>query len=334
MALTIEPTDNDILLGRFKQSFNHPGNICFRTLINENVDLYMQAYTRREKGIVIKGLYNLLISQGRRFLIQYGKRWVNVSDASISRDKVSHAIRDAVSNHFKKGIFGNVWESAQKQLLISPRNKSKRRNQVKTNTSTNAFRKVTALMQTTQITVPTCDDAQYLEKTSLLPVVVSQRKYERECDQCPVSTLLPAPCLESQSTDQCDVTHRCSSSIHSDTVTVSNSIDIGLLPFHDIVYDSSDMTKNDSICRSGFVEPSLFQYQAVEDQNPTTESLLSMYDILRNAFDVCSDGDAFHTEEVETWEDKVANPLRTTRQLAGVSTMHCEYDEFGAYVMQ
>ena len=93
------------------------------------------------------------------------------------------------------------------------------------------------------------------------------------------------------------------------------------------------MSKNDSICRSGFVEPSVFQYQGVEDQNPTTESLLSMYDILRNAFDVCSDGDAFHTEEVETWEDKVANPLRTMNHFGGVSGKCSEGDDFRAFVM-
>ena len=314
----IEPTDNDILLGRFKQSFNHPGNISFRSLINDNVDLYMQAYTRREKGVVIKGLYNQLISQGRRFLKQYGKRWVDVSDASISRDKVSHAIRDAVSTHFKKGTFENVWESAQQQPLSSSRVKRSKKSD-QTNISTNTFRKVTAMMQTTQITDPTCDEAQYYEQPSLLPVLVPQRKDERECDHCPINTLLPAPCPESQSRDQCDVTHRYSSSLHSDTVTVVNSVDIGLLPFHDVVYDSSDMTKNESIYRSALVDPSLFQYQGVEDQNPTTESLLSMYDILRNAFDVFSDEDDFHSKEVETWEDKVANPLRTMNHFGGVS---------------
>ena len=94
------------------------------------------------------------------------------------------------------------------------------------------------------------------------------------------------------------------------------------------------MTKNESLSRSILVEPSVFQDQAVEDQSPTTESLLSMYDILRNAFDVCSDGDDFHAEEVETWEDKVANPLRTRKHFGGVSGKCSEEDDFGAFVMQ
>ena len=106
MPMTIEPSDSDILLGRFKRSFNHPGNITFRTLINENVDLYMNTNTRREKGDVIKELCNRLISQGSRFLKQHGKLWVDVSNDPICRDKVSHAIRDAVSTHFKSGILG------------------------------------------------------------------------------------------------------------------------------------------------------------------------------------------------------------------------------------
>ena len=335
MALTIEPTDNDILLGRFKQSSNHPGNISFRTLINDNVDFYMQAYTRREKGVVIKGLYNQLISQGRRFLIQYGKQWVDVSCHSISRDKVSHASRDAALTHFKKGILGNVWESAQQQLLSPSKIKSKRsKKRDQTNTHTNAFRKVTALMKTTQITVPICDVAQYFELPSLMPVVVPQRKYERGCEQCPFSTLLPAPCIESQFTDQCDVTPRFSFSTFTDTVTVASSIGIGLLPFHDVVYDSLDMTKNESLCRSALVEPTLLQYSGVEDQNSTTESLLSMYDILRYAFDLCSDGDDFLSEELETWEDTVANPLMPPKRFGGVSGMQSEEDQFEAYVIK
>ena len=300
MPMTIEPSDSDILLGRFKRSFNHPGNINFRTLINENVYLYMNTNTRREKGVVIKGLYNRLISQGRRFLKQHGKLWVDVSDDLISRDKVSHAIRDAVSIHFKNGILGNIWESAQ-QHPVTSKIKCKKRD------DTNNFRKATAMMRTNKKKFPVtaCDEVVDFEQQSLLPEVLQQRKDERGCghDPFPFSTLLAEPCILSKYKDRCDLTYQFSSSLFSDTITVANSISIGLPSFHDVEYNSLDMTKNECLCRSAHFEPRLLQDQGVQDQYPTTGSLLSVYDILRNTFDFLADGEDFHTEARETSED-------------------------------
>ena len=315
MPMTIEPSDSDILLGRFKRSFNHPGNITFRTLINENVYLYMNTNTRREKGVVIKELYNRLISQGSRFLKQHGKLWVDVSDDLISRDKVSHAIRDAVSIHFKNGILGNIWESAQ-QHPVTSKIKCKKRDE------TNNFRKATAMIRTKKkIPVTACDEVVDFEQQSLLPEVLQQRKDERGCDHdpFPFSTILAAPCLPSPYKDRCDVTHPFSASFFSNTFTVANSFGISLPPFHEVEYDSLEMTKNECLCRSTLVEPSLLLDQGFQDQNSTTGSLLSMRDILQNAFDLLSDGEDFHTEARETWENKGINPLRTLKLFRGAS---------------
>ena len=313
MPLTIEPSDCDILLGRFKRSFNHPGNIRFRALINESVELYMQACTRREKGIVIKGLYNRLISQGCRFLKQYGKLWVNVSDHPISRDKISHAIRDAVSTHTKNGMLGNLWECAQQQSLTS-KSKSKKRNK------TNNFRRDTAMKRmTTKIPCTSLDEAQHFGQPILSPVVLQHREDGRgyNLEPIPFSTLSTAPCLTSQYTDQCEVTHPFTSLLPSDAITVTNSIGIGisLPPFHDVEYDSLNKTKNECLCSSPLMESMVLPDLGIQGQNPITGNRLSLYDILRNASDICSDGEDHCTEACETWEDKVAKPFEDIETL-------------------
>jgi hypothetical protein len=94
----IEPTDKDILLGRTKRSFNHPGNKIFRSRINESVPQYLNATTRLDKIIVIQSLVDGITAQGGRFLkLDCSKHWVDVSDGTITRDKVSHAVRDAAN---------------------------------------------------------------------------------------------------------------------------------------------------------------------------------------------------------------------------------------------
>ena len=322
----MEPSDRDILLGRFKRSFNHPGNLRFRALINESVELYMHAYTRREKGVVIKGLYKRLISKGCRFLKQCGKLWVDVSDDPISRDKISHAIRDAVSTHFKNGILSNEWESTQQESLTSKIKNEKR-------DEANNVRKATAMTQMKKIPFTSLDEAQELEQLRFLPVVLQERKDERRCDpdHFPFSTLLIAPCPTSQYMDQCDGTHRFSSSLFSDavTVTVANSIGISLPSFHDVEYNPFDSTKNECLCSSALDKPSFIQ-----DQNPNTGSVLSMYDILRTASDMCSDVDDFHMEAFETWEDKIADSSKPLKLFSGSNGLLSQNDEFGAYFIQ
>ena len=119
MNSSIEPCATDVLLGRSKRCFNHAGNIYFRTLINENVYLYMDANTRHEKRVVIKLVFDTIISRGCRFLKQYGNAWVDISDNPLSRDKVSHAVRDAVTTHSKKGIMKSIWNSEQQRPFVS-----------------------------------------------------------------------------------------------------------------------------------------------------------------------------------------------------------------------
>jgi hypothetical protein len=96
MIPTIEPTDADILLGRSKRTFHHPGNKKFRSFIRKNVHRYVNAVNRIDKTMVFKSLLDSIAAHGQRFLKQNAaKQWVDVSKGRITRDKVSHAIRDA-----------------------------------------------------------------------------------------------------------------------------------------------------------------------------------------------------------------------------------------------
>jgi hypothetical protein len=63
------------------------------------------------------------------------------------------------------------------------------------------------------------------------------------------------------------------------------------------------MTKNKCLCCLAHFEPSLLQDQGFQDQYPTTSSLLLVYNILQNIFDLLADGEDFHTEACETSKD-------------------------------
>lgn len=93
-----EITDFDILLGRGKTSFNHIGNQRFRKFIAMNMDTYHTSKNRFDKSMVFNTLLAAIQSCGGRFLQQIKGRpgWFLVDD-KLARDKISHAIRDAIA---------------------------------------------------------------------------------------------------------------------------------------------------------------------------------------------------------------------------------------------
>jgi hypothetical protein len=95
----IEPTHKDVLLGRTQTSFNNFGNKMFRQRIHALVPRYLNARSRTDKTMLIKNLIVSITAEGGRFLKLQGskKRWVDVSDGPLTRNKVSHAVRDAAN---------------------------------------------------------------------------------------------------------------------------------------------------------------------------------------------------------------------------------------------
>ena len=105
------PQDFDILLGRGKMSFNHVGNRRFRVFIGLHLRRYMDAKSRMEKTLVVNSVVEAITEAGGRFLKQDAKNnnWVQVN-AKAAREKVGHALRDAVGIRMKMAASGNEEE--------------------------------------------------------------------------------------------------------------------------------------------------------------------------------------------------------------------------------
>lgn len=103
------PQDFDILLGRGKTSFNHVGNRRFRVFIGLHLRRYMDASSRMEKTLVVNGVVEAIQEAGGRFLKQDSKteKWFQVTP-KMAREKVGHALRDAVGMRLKLAASGQA----------------------------------------------------------------------------------------------------------------------------------------------------------------------------------------------------------------------------------
>lgn len=92
----------DVLLGRSRLSYNHPGNKRFRQLILANSCLYNETATRKEKAGLVCQLIGLINGSGGRFLRHASVGgWREVS-IKVAREKVGHALRDAFVTQAKE----------------------------------------------------------------------------------------------------------------------------------------------------------------------------------------------------------------------------------------
>lgn len=88
----------EMLLGKEKAIFNHPGNKRFRAIINHNVDRYMSTSTKSGKTKLVRKIYCDMKQGGYRFLKRADKSssvWNDIKEAD-SHEKISHALRDRV----------------------------------------------------------------------------------------------------------------------------------------------------------------------------------------------------------------------------------------------
>jgi hypothetical protein len=83
---------HDVLLGRGKSRFKHPGNIAYRALIDSRLDFYFKG-NRTEKGGVVLDIIKEIKGNGGRFLKTKETGWQEV-DLRVAREKVGHSIRD------------------------------------------------------------------------------------------------------------------------------------------------------------------------------------------------------------------------------------------------
>lgn len=87
----VTPGQYDVLLGRGKAFYDHPGNQRLKYLILERLPYYERAgYS--EKSEVCGGIVDLINSKLGRFLKDDGAGWVEVDD-KVARNKVGHLFR-------------------------------------------------------------------------------------------------------------------------------------------------------------------------------------------------------------------------------------------------
>lgn len=88
----------EMLLGKEKAIFNHPGNKRFRAIINHNVDRFTSTSTKSEKTRLVRKIYCDMKQGGYRFLKRADKLssvWNDIKEAD-AHEKISHALRDRV----------------------------------------------------------------------------------------------------------------------------------------------------------------------------------------------------------------------------------------------
>ena len=93
----IHPSDlrpTDILCGRSSTAFNNVGNRKFRAIITANIERYIRAITRQDKGVVIHSVVKYIKDDvGARFLKRVKHGYIELTERK-QREKVGHALRD------------------------------------------------------------------------------------------------------------------------------------------------------------------------------------------------------------------------------------------------
>lgn len=90
----VQPGQSDILCGRCKVVFNHPGNRRFRGVLRKNLPRYDAISGRTTVAALISEITShIMQGLGFKFLKRQGTGWIEL-DAKEARKKVGHALRD------------------------------------------------------------------------------------------------------------------------------------------------------------------------------------------------------------------------------------------------
>jgi len=92
-ATGLQPNNNDVLLGKGKFAYHHPGNTMYRRLIRQHWDAYKQARRHEEKAGIVRTIGNGIRDTGGRFLRYKHEHW-EVVDHDEVHNKISHALRN------------------------------------------------------------------------------------------------------------------------------------------------------------------------------------------------------------------------------------------------
>jgi len=90
----------DVLSGRNRASYNHPGNVRFRDVILQHYKTYQASSRNINKCKVVFAVREAIDSTGGRFLKHQLDKWVLATDTEV-REKIAHALRN-VGNQKRK----------------------------------------------------------------------------------------------------------------------------------------------------------------------------------------------------------------------------------------
>ena len=129
----VQVTEKDVLCGRDKLAYSHPGNKFFRSLVQECSVMYQQATYRRMKTEIIQTIISKVQESGGRFLkleddLSGLINWNEMDSLSIHQ-KVAHALRSSqptkegskrsLSSSLSNSSIGRI-ESPQSLSLAQP----------------------------------------------------------------------------------------------------------------------------------------------------------------------------------------------------------------------
>jgi hypothetical protein len=98
------PSENDVICGRGRRIFMHPGNEKFRLMVSECLEEYSSTVTKLEKSLILCDIVAQVRANSPHggFVKKDGKdgRWYEVGDF-LAREKTSQAFRDALHDQYK-----------------------------------------------------------------------------------------------------------------------------------------------------------------------------------------------------------------------------------------
>lgn len=123
---TFQPRAIDVLSGRGKATYSHPGNQRYLQIIEETLEEYLVTESKLAKSRVVRNIVRTLEKkEGRKFLVKSSKTgdWTELDNKAVM-DKVGHSLRDMKATKLGRG--GRLAREAHYAALEREINRNRR----------------------------------------------------------------------------------------------------------------------------------------------------------------------------------------------------------------
>ena len=99
LGKSFQPAENDVVLGRGKGFYNRPGNKRFREIVCQHMSEYQAARTKLDKSMILNGIIDRVRQENNGRFVKNDKKkggWIVIDDG-LAREKVGHAMREAIA---------------------------------------------------------------------------------------------------------------------------------------------------------------------------------------------------------------------------------------------